>query len=199
MAKQESNVSYHIGTAKTKKSKEGKVLELSYRKFTKRDNGKISVKTITESGDELVHPDLIKSLKAFLPHFLLLSERASINDFQPSYFKKKEYETKQYSYEVTGIHIKEKDDSQHVIMVGRQHLKSGRGINIVIPMVNFQPFEDDEDVYPFHEELQKAVDGYLKEVSLFMDGKVGVSDQGELNFETEPEPDNVKSLKTKTA
>lgn len=188
MSKQESQVSYFIKTAKTKKSKDGRVLELIYDRITER-NGKISKTQIKEEGsNDLVHPDLLKSLKAFLPHFLLLSERANVNDFQPSYFKKKEYLKKEYPYEVTGIHIKEKDDQMHVILLGRQNLKSGRGINIVLPMVCYTPDEDNEDKYPFHEELNAAVDGYLTEVENYMDGKIGTSDQTEIEF------DNVKNI-----
>lgn len=201
MSKTENKVSYHIKTAKTKKFKDGRVLDLAYKRVTQRaDNGRISIKNITETGEEFVHPDLINSLKAFLPHFLLLGERANINDFQPSYFKKKEYNTKKYDYEVTGIHIKESHEKMFVIMVGRQILKSGRVISMVIPMVCFEPDEDDEDVYPFHEELKIAVDGYLSEVEQHMNGKVGESDQTEMDLpEPEQEPDNVKSLKSKTA
>lgn len=188
MSKTEKEVSYFIKSAKTKKHKDGKVLDLSYTRFT-TVNGKTSKREFTEAGTDFVHPDLVKSLKAFLPHFLLLGERANINDFQPSYFKKKEYEKKEYPYEVTGIHIKEQHERLYVIMVGKQILKSGRVISMTIPMVNFDPEEDDEDKYPFHEELKQAIQLYLDEVTLYMDeDKFGVSGQTELEL------DNVKEL-----
>src|SRR5690606_22623315 len=151
---QENNVSFYIKTAKTKTAKKGKTLEVAYKRVTQRANGKMSVSNASESIDDLVHPDLLTSLKAFLPHFLLLGERANLNDFQPSYFKKKEYLKQNSNYEVTGIHIKESNEKQFVIMVGRQVLKSGRVISMVIPMVCFDPSEEDEDVYPLHKELK---------------------------------------------
>lgn len=184
----ESNVTYFIKSAKTSKHKDGRVLNVSYKRISER-NGKLSSKDITEESTDFVHPDLLLSLKAFLPHFMLLGERANINDFQPSYFKKKEYEKKKYDYEVTGIHIKESHEKLYVILVGRQILKSGKVISMTLPMVNFDPEEDDEDVYPFHEELKAAIENYLKEVTAYMEeSKFGTSNQTELEL------DNVKSI-----
>lgn len=185
---QENNVSFYIKTAKTKSAKKGKTLEVAYKRVTQRANGKMSVSNASESINDLVHQDLLTSLKAFLPHFLLLGERANLNDFQPSYFKKKEYLKSNSPYEVTGIHIKESNEKQFVIMVGRQVLKSGRVISMVIPMVCFDPSEEDEDVYPLHKELKEAVDGYLSEVEQYVSGeKIGTPEQTEIDFEAKKE------------
>lgn len=180
-------VSYHIKTAKTKNSKAGKVLDIAYKRVTKRSNGKISISNISEDGSDIVHPDLIKSLKAFLPHFLILGEIEKISKFQGSYFKEEKFNKEPNTYEVTGIHIKEINEKRFVIMVGRHNLKTGRVISMTIPMVCFEPLEEDEDAYALHEELASAVDNYLSEVEQFLGGKVGESDQQEMNFESNEE------------
>lgn len=183
----QEKVSYHIKSAKTRKVKADKVVDVVYKRVISRPNGKISIAQITEEGSDIVHPDLILSLKAFVPHFLMLGERANVNDFQPSYFKEKKYLKENSPYEVTGIHVKEQNEKQYVILVGRQNLKSGRVISMTIPMVCFDPHEEDEDVYAFHKELKNAVDEYLSEAEQYLSGKIGMPDQTELELKPQKE------------
>lgn len=185
--KKEDKVTNHISSAKTRKEKDFRVCDVAFRKVTERASGKISMSKVTETGTDPVHPDLTKSLKAFLPHFLLLSERANVNEFQPSYFEEEKYFTTSYDYEVTGIHLKEFKSKPYVVIVGRQILKSKRVISMTPPMVCFDPHENDEDVYPFHEELKKALEKYIAEVAEYMTGKFGVPDQTEMDLKAKKE------------
>lgn len=185
----QNEVSFHIKSAKTRKEKDGRVCDVAFKRITNRPNGKISISDVNEAGHDLIHPDMQKALKAFIPHFLLQSEKINVNELQPSYFKKKEFLKDTSGYEVTGIHIKEAKDKQFVIMVGRQNLKTGRVISMTLPMLCFDPHEDDEDAYPFHKELKQAVEGYLVEVEHYLSGdKLGQPDQTEIPFAKKEEP-----------
>lgn len=190
MSKQESAVTYKVKSAKTKKAKEGHTLEVVYQRLTKKPNGRVYKKTMAESSDELVHKDLKTSLKAFIPHFTMISENGSVNDYNGDYFKKKKFLKDPSKYEVTGVHIKEYNESMHVVLVGRQVLQSGRVISMTPPMVCYDPKEGDEEVYPFHKELKAAVDNYLSEVELYIsEEKLGESSQMEADLQTpEEEP-----------
>lgn len=176
----QTTVTYHIKSAKTRKKKDFKVLDVAYKRVTQRENGKISVSHLTETGDDIVRPELIIALKAFVPHFLLLAEIGKVNDYQPSYFKEEKWKDEPNTYEVTGIHIKELNEKRYVIMVGRRNLKSGRVISMNIPMVGFDPSEEEEDVYPLHKHLKEAVDNFLAESEEYLSGNFGEPTQPEL-------------------
>lgn len=188
MEKQQVTETWQIQSAKTRKHKDGRVLDAKYLHVRAYGNGRVlqHVVDAKAKGDAFCHPDLLKSLKAFVPHFMLASEQATLNDFTPDYFKKKKYEKDSFRFEVTGIHIKDKDDRLSVILVGRQVLKNGRVISMVPPQIQYQVEEGDEDVYPYHKELKAAVDAYLTECEEYFAGKLGTSAQGEL-FNGDPE------------
>lgn len=187
---------FFITSAKTKKVKDYKVCEVSYKKVSTRDSGKTSKTSINEAPDDPIHLDMIISLKAFLPHFMLLSERANLNDFQASYFKEKKFLKETSPYEVTGIHIKEHAEKQSVIMVGRQTLKNGRVISMTIPMVCFDPSEDEEEVYALHKELKSAVNGFLDEVEKYLEGKIANQDPDLFSQEDESKAGDLSDVIT---
>jgi len=195
MKTEQTEVTYSFKSAKTRKYKDGKVLDTSYEEIIARPNGRVSVR-LHDNKDkygDFVHDDLLMSLKAFIPHFMLFSEVANVNDFPEKYFKEKKWEKETSPYEVTGIHIKEQNQKRSVILVGRKVLKNGRVISMICPMVCFEPEEDDEDVYPHHKHLKKAVEGYLTEVEEYLNGKFGKSPQLDA-FDTVEEDEKVKKI-----
>lgn len=193
--KEQTEVTYSFKSAKTRKYKEGRVMDVSYERITSYPNGRVSVRHFDDKDKygDYVHDDLLKSLKAFIPHFMLLSESANINDFPDSYFKGKKWEKDQAPYKVTGVHIKEHNQKRSVILLGQKMLSNGRVISMVAPMVGFEPDEEDEDVYPHHKHLKKAVDNYLTEVEEYMNGKLGKSPQLDA-FDPVEEDEKVKKI-----
>lgn len=192
-------VTLQIASAKTRAyKKDGRVLDLTYNQVMSFENGKVSVRQIDDKDKygDLVHDDLLKSLKAFIPHFMLQSERANLNEFTAEYFKKKEYFKKTYDYEVTGIHIKEHQGKNSVIFVGRQILKNGRVISMTPPMLCYDVDEEkDEDYYTYHKELKAAVDAYLTQCEKYLEGHHGKPAQTTLNFDGDPEESEEKIRK----
>jgi hypothetical protein len=199
------DVTLQVLTAKTRQFKkggkvQGRVLDVKYRQITEYDNSKKPSVRVIDSKDEngqLVHNDLTKALKAFVPHFMFASDRANINDFDEKYWKNKDWTRRKTEYEVTGIHIKEVNGHNHVILVGRQNLKNGRVISMVPPMIryDFDPNNDQEEKYPFYKHLEEAVDKFLTQVEQYLDGYQGEPAQAEIDFDGNPEEDEEKIKK----
>lgn len=196
----QAKVTTQILSAKTRKSKkgDGRVLDLVYNQIIERENGKSSARQITDNdkSDSLVHDDLLKSLKAFIPHLLLVTDNANVNEFQGDYFKKKKFLSEEYRFEVNGLHLKDKDGKLYAILVGRQLLKSGRGISFSAPMIHYNPTQEQidsgNDVYPFHKELSKAIQAYVAECEKYTEGHFGKPAQQEIEY---PEGEETKVRK----
>lgn len=208
MSTEPEEVTFQVTSAKSRPFKGiGRVLDVEYNEIITKGDKVISTRKITnkDKKGELVHESLLKSLKAFLPHFLLKLDRANINEFTPEYFSKKEYEKKKYDHEVTGVQIREFNGHNHVVMFGNILLKSNEKVPLTLPMIkyDFDPDNDKEKKYEFHVELKKAIDVYLTEVEKYLAGhhevpaQTSMQNQLDGNVEEVDEEKPTKSSKKK--
>lgn len=122
--------------------------------------------TITLSGCNVVHPDLLNAFRSLVPHLALLTEQREA--FGKTLFaleREKENNEKDNVYRrigVTSVTIGAKD----IILCGQRVTDNGEVIKLVSPKVNL-----DESPYEYNNSLSLAVDGLKNEAKLYVQEK----------------------------
>lgn len=169
-AEKEPVQEFFFKKAKLTQTKKGELgMEIEYDKHIVAENGDRSITPVIEMPPFHPHQDLLNSLKALVPHWAIDAEEVEAIKLKGSYFEDEMYMQDKdiEKFSVTGVYIKEKHEQRHAVLIGRKRLKSGRVINHS-PMFNI---EEHEDGYTYSKELEKAVDKFLEEVSLYLEGK----------------------------
>lgn len=178
-----------MNSAKLRKVKDQYVLDVDFDEITTTEGGEVFISAVTKGGPKPVHEDLLKTLKLLVPHFLILSDQKKAKEFPKAYFEKEEAITDKNieKFSVYGVHLKEKNDTKYVILLGRMRIpRSNRMINMPLPMESLDV--DSENAYENVNLLVTGVDAFLNEVELYMDGKfaptllTGESDEGKLKM-----------------
>lgn len=172
----ETSVENILKTAKIKADKKGNYsMEIIYDEVQTLPTNEVITTPSTKFPPKCPHQDMFKALRLLVPHLLIETEFRDSKDFNNSYFEQeKAVEDKTLeNFKVTGIHVKEKNEQRHVILVGRKVLRTGRVINLS-PMINIDNLEDG---YVYAENLSAGVDRFIQEVELYMGGKVAEDPQ----------------------
>jgi len=188
----EATVENVLKTAKVKANKkEGFTMELVYDEVITLPTNEVIITPVSKFPPKTPHEDMFKALRLLVPHWAIDAEEKDVKDFNKKYFENDmALEDKSLErFKVTGIHVKDKNEQKHVVLVGRKVLKSGRVINHS-PMFNIDNMEDG---YIYAEQLNKAVENFMKEVGEYMEGKVAPNPQTTMFPETgEPGKSNMK-------
>ena len=170
-AKMEPKTEYHFNTAKIKPLKKGGFfMELVYDEIHTDEAGKVTVTPVTKEPPFHPHMDMFTALKMLVPHMMIETDFATTKDFNKAYIDgARILEDPKITdlFKVTGVHIKEKHEARHVVIVGRKILRSGKVINLS-PMINI---DDLEEGYVYAEATKTAVDNFINEVALYTEGK----------------------------
>lgn len=140
--------------------------------------------TITLSGCNAVHPDLLNAFRALVPHLALLTEqREAFNKTLLDLEEEKENKGKDNVYKrigVTSVTIGKED----VILFGRRVTDNGEVIKLVSPKVNL-----DSSIYEHNNSLSLAVEGLKYEAKLYVKEKKWKYIQTTLEFVEEKKAD----------
>ena len=140
--------------------------------------------TITLSGCNAVHPDLLNAFRALVPHLALLTEqREAFNKTLLDLEEEKENKGKDNVYQrigVTSVTIGKKD----VILFGRRVTDNGEVIKLVSPKVNL-----DSSIYEHNNSLSLAVEALKYEAKLYVKEKKWKYIQTTLEFVEEKKAD----------
>lgn len=140
--------------------------------------------TITLSGCNAVHPDLLNAFRALVPHLALLTEqREAFNKTLLDLEEEKDNKDKGNVYNrigVTSVTIGSKD----VILFGRRVTDNGDVIKLVSPKVNLEG-----DLYKHKNSLSLAVEGLKYEAKLYVKEKKWKYIQTTLEFAEEKKAD----------
>ena len=140
--------------------------------------------TITLSGCNAVHPDLLNAFRALVPHLALLTEqREAFNKTLLDLEEEKGNKDKGSVYNrigVTSVTIGSKD----VILFGRRVTDNGEVIKLVSPKVNL-----DSSMYEHNNSLSLAVEGLKYEAKLYVKEKKCKYIQTTLEFVEEKKAD----------
>ena len=140
--------------------------------------------TITLSGCNAVHPDLLNAFRALVPHLALLTEqREAFNKTLLDLEEEKDNKDKGNVYNrigVTSVTIGSKD----VILFGRRVTDNGEVIKLVSPKVNL-----DSSIYEHNNSLSLAVEGLKYEAKLYVKEKKWKYIQTTLEFVEEKKAD----------
>ena len=140
--------------------------------------------TITLSGCNAVHPDLLNAFRALVPHLALLTEqREAFNKTLLDLEEEKENKGKDNVYKrigVTSVTIGTED----VILFGRRVTDNGEVIKLVSPKVNL-----DSSIYEHNNSLSLAVEGLTYEAKLYVKEKKWKYIQTTLEFVEEKKAD----------
>jgi len=172
----EVNVENVLKTAKVKAGKKGDFsMEILYDEVLTMASNEVIITPSAKNPPKTPHEDMFIALRLLVPHLLIETEFRSSKDFNNEYFKKEKAlkDASLDGFKVTGIHVKEKSEQRHVVLVGRKVLKSGKVINLS-PMINMDNFDDG---YVYAEYLNKGVFRFMNEVELYMEGKVAENPQ----------------------
>ena len=122
--------------------------------------------TITLSGCNAVHPDLLNAFRALVPHLALLTEqREAFNKTLLDLEEEKDKKNKDNVYKrigVTSVTIGTED----VILFGQRVTDNGEVIKLVSPKVNL-----DSSIYEHNNSLSLAVEGLKYEAKLYVKEK----------------------------
>ena len=133
--------------------------------------------TITLSGCNAVHPDLLNAFRALVPHLALLTEqREAFNKTLLDLEEEKGNKDKGNVYNrigVTSVTIGSKD----VILFGRRVTDNGEVIKLVSPKVNLEG-----SLYEYRHALDLAVAGLKYEAKLYVTEKKHKYIQTQLEF-----------------
>lgn len=178
----ESTVEYRLKTAKTKKVKGGAALDVAFDEITTTTGGEVIIVPVTREGVKIVHPDLLRALDLLVPHLLIISETKSAKDFKKSFLENDEEVLKELDIQHTvyGVHMKEKNETQQVVLLGRKTVSNGRGYNIPLWPVTLD--DDGENAYIHAELLKQKVDTFLSEVEAYLSGKFAENPQQEIPY-----------------
>lgn len=133
--------------------------------------------TITLSGCNAVHPDLLNAFRALVPHLALLTEqREAFNKTLLDLEEEKENKGKDNVYKrigVTSVTIGKED----VILFGRRVTDNGDVIKLVSPKVNLEG-----SLYEYRHALDLAIAGLKYEAKLYVTEKKYKYIQTQLEF-----------------
>ena len=140
--------------------------------------------TITLSGCNAVHPDLLNAFRALVPHLALLTEqREAFGKTLSALEEEKENKGKDNVYGrigVTSVTIGAKD----VIILGERVTDNGEVIKLVSPKVNLEG-----SLYEYKTSLSLAVEGLKYEAKLYITEKKYKYIQTTLEFAEEKKTD----------
>ena len=140
--------------------------------------------TITLSGCNAVHPDLLNAFRALVPHLALLTEqREAFEKTLSALEEEKENNSKDNVYKrigVTSVTIGKED----VILFGQRVTDNGEVIKLVSPKVNL-----DSSIYEYNNSLSLAVEGLKYEAKLYVKEKKWKYIQTTLEFAEEKKTD----------
>lgn len=140
--------------------------------------------TITLSGCNAVHPDLLNAFRALVPHLALLTEqREAFEKTLSALEEEKENKGKDNVYKrigVTSVTIGKED----VILFGQRVTDNGEVIKLVSPKVNL-----DSSIYEYNNSLSLAVEGLKYEAKLYVKEKKWKYIQTTLDFAEEKKTD----------
>lgn len=122
--------------------------------------------TITLSGCNAIHPDLLNAFRALVPHLALLTEqREAFGKTLSALEGEKENNEKDNVYRrigVTSVTIGAKD----IILCGQRVTDNGEVIKLVSPKVNLEG-----SLYEYNNSLFLAIDGLKNEAKLYVQEK----------------------------
>lgn len=122
--------------------------------------------TITLSGCNAVHPDLLNAFRSLVPHLALLTEqREAFGKTLSALEEEKENKDKDNVYRrigVTSVTIGAKD----IILCGQRVTDNGEVIKLVSPKVNLEG-----SLYEYNISLFLAIDGLKNEAKLYVQEK----------------------------
>ena len=140
--------------------------------------------TITLSGCNAIHPDLLNAFRALVPHLALLTEqREAFNKTLLDLEEEKDKKNKDNVYKrigVTSVTIGTED----VILFGQRVTDNGEVIKLVSPKVNL-----DSSIYEHNNSLSLAVEGLKYEAKLYVKEKKWKYIQTTLDFAEEKKAD----------
>lgn len=140
--------------------------------------------TITLSGCNAVHPDLLNAFRALVPHLALLTEQREVFEKTLSSLEEeKENKGKDNVYKrigVTSVTIGKED----VILFGQRVTDSGDVIKLVSPKVNLEG-----SLYEYRHALDLAITGLKYEAKLYITEKKWKYIQTTLEFAEEKKSD----------
>lgn len=140
--------------------------------------------TITLSGCNAVHPDLLNAFRALVPHLSLLTEqREAFGKTLSALEEEKENKGKDNVYKrigVTSVTIGKED----VILFGRRVTDNGDVIKLVSPKVNLEG-----SLYEYRHALDLAIAGLKYEAKLYITEKKWKYIQTTLEFAEEKKTD----------
>lgn len=140
--------------------------------------------TITLSGCNAIHPDLLNAFRALVPHLALLTEqREAFNKTLLDLEEEKDNKNKDNVYKrigVTSVTIGKED----VILFGQRVTDNGEVIKLVSPKVNL-----DSSIYEHNNSLSLAVEGLKYEAKLYVKEKKWKYIQTTLEFAEEKKAD----------
>lgn len=140
--------------------------------------------TITLSGCNAIHPDLLNAFRALVPHLALLTEqREAFNKTLLDLEEEKDNKNKDNVYKrigVTSVTIGTED----VILFGQRVTDNGEVIKLVSPKVNL-----DSSIYEHNNSLSLAVEGLKYEAKLYVKEKKWKYIQTTLEFAEEKKAD----------
>ncbi|MGN1245590.1 MAG: hypothetical protein ACI4UN_03060 [Muribaculaceae bacterium] len=134
--------------------------------------------SITYSGCNPCHPDLMAALDNLVPFFADITEQKEADDinFNDIYCDSNRDLLK--SLNVTGVRLVYDDCANSAMLIGKRLLRNGKVLNINSPLVELGAESD----YEFAAELDVAVKQFLFEVEQYVSNKKYAAVQGELNF-----------------
>lgn len=140
--------------------------------------------TITLSGCNAIHPDLLNAFRALVPHLALLTEqREAFGKTLSALEEEKENKGKDNVYKcigVTSVTIGKED----VILFGRRVTNNGDVIKLVSPKVNLEG-----NLYEYRHALDLAIAGLKYEAKLYITEKKWKYIQTTLEFAEEKKAD----------
>lgn len=134
-------------------------------------DGKGKLKTHTIDDPQAPHPDLLQSLKILLPHFVLIAEAPGFK-LDAGYLKKRKIldepeDADIFRFQVNGVSISGRDDSEGVQLIGRLVRKDNKVISMTLPL----EFLAVDGGYAHKAQLTEDLQSYLDEVEQYLEGK----------------------------
>lgn len=138
---------------------------------------------ITVTGDGIAKQDLIDSMKVFNKHLACLDDIFKHNKVDIDNIDNFENHKLTGLYDVTGFKMGGNDESETIILIGSKALSVGGRSDFSTPKISL----DELSPYKWYNELQTAADNMRKEVELYREGKVELSEE-----EQKPDPKQTK-------
>lgn len=155
----------------------GDKIEIHYRKKVEGEDRPVKV---VEEHKSTPHPDLKSAFEKLDIHSALIGELIPMNSV-PDIENPDESITGRFH--VSGFtRVAVDEDNEGVILTAQKTLSTGEVLTFNTPTKRFNSTM--ENVYPYMNQLQKAVENAIVEAELYLGGKYAIDPQGKLELDS---------------